>query len=395
MPFPGGHDFYLVTDGPLIRKMLVDDGAVFVKGRALQAAKRLLGDGLLTSEGAEHLARRRMIQPVFHSAMIDRYAGEMVAAAVTVSRRWRHGAEVDVNEQMMSFALDVVGRTIFDADVESEAPEIREVLDAGMQVFHRFLLPGADMLWRLPLPATRRFDAAKADIDAMIQRMIAERRGQPAGVGLLDHLLTLGLTDEQIRDEAITLMLAGHETTAQLLTWAWFLLARNPSAEDALVAELREVLGSRAATAADYPRLTYTQAVVRETLRIYPPVWALARIPQSEYLLGDVTVPAGTTIITSQWVVQHSAQYWPDPMEFRPERWLDGSTPPPGASYPFAMGGRMCIGERFAMLEAVLALATLARDWHVEPLSAEAELDPRFTLRPKGGMQAALRHRPE
>ena len=264
-----------------------------------------------------------------------------------------------------------------------------------MQVFHRFLLPGADMLWRLPLPATRRFDAAKADIDAMIERMIAERRGQPAGVGLLDHLLTLGLTDEQIRDEAITLMLAGHETTAQLLTWAWFLLARNPSAEDALVAELREVLGSRAATAADYPRLTYTQAVVRETLRIYPPVWALARIPQSEYLLGDVTVPAGTTIITSQWVVQHSAQYWPDPMEFRPERWLDGSTPPPGASYPFAMGGRMCIGERFAMLEAVLALATLARDWHVEPLSAEAELDPRFTLRPKGGMQAALRHRPE
>ena len=218
--------------------------------------------------------------------MIDRYAGEMVAAADTVSRRWRHGAEVDVNEQMMSFALDVVGRTIFDADVESEAPEIREVLDAGMQVFHRFLLPGADMLWRLPLPATRRFDAAKADIDAMIERMIAERRGQPAGVGLLDHLLTLGLTDEQIRDEAITLMLAGHETTAQLLTWAWFLLARNPSAEDALVAELREVLGSRAATAADYPRLTYTQAVVRETLRIYPPVWALGADPAER-------VPAG------------------------------------------------------------------------------------------------------
>ncbi len=391
VPFPGGHDFYLVSDGPLIRRMLVDDGAVFVKGRALQAAKRLLGEGLLTSEGAEHLQRRRLIQPIFHSAMIDRYGGEMVAAADTVSARWRHGAEVDVNEEMMAFALDVVGRTIFDADVESEAPEIRAVLDAGMRVFHRFLMPGAETLWRLPLPATRRFDAAKADIDAMVARMIAERRGRPEGIGLLDHLLALGLTDEQIRDEAITLMLAGHETTAQLLTWAWFVLARNPVAEDALVAELRAVLGDRPATAADYPRLEYTQAVVRETLRMYPPVWALARIPQTDYELGDVTVPAGTTILTSQWVVQHGPG-WGDPMAVRPERWLDGSVPEPGTSFPFAMGGRMCIGERFAMLEAVLALATLARDWHVEPLT-EPELDPRFTLRPKGGLPAALRRR--
>jgi cytochrome P450 len=400
VPFPGGHDFYLVTDGALIRRMLVDDQSLFTKGRALQAAKRLLGEGLLTSEGEEHLTRRRLIQPIFHSTMIDRYGLAMVAAADGVAGRWRHGAEVDINEQMMGFALAVVGRTIFDADVESEAPEIRAVLDSGMRVFHRFLLPGADLLWRVPLPATRRFNAAKADVDRMITRMIADRRGATDGVGLLDHLLALRdedgrrvLTDEQIRDEAITLMLAGHETTAQALTWAWYLLARNPGVEHELVAELRTVLGDRPATAADYPRLEYTQAVVRESLRLYPPVWALARIAQADYVLGDVTVPGGSTIVTSQWVVQHAGEHWSDPLAFRPQRWLDGSASAPGTSFPFAMGGRMCIGERFAMLEAVLALATFARDWHVEPLVAEPQLDPRFTLRPRGGMPAALRRR--
>ena len=400
VPFPGGHDFFLVTDGALVRKMLVDDQSRFTKGRALQAAKRLLGDGLLTSEGGEHLTRRRLIQPIFHSAMIDRYGQAMVEAAATTGSRWRHGAEVDVNEEMMGFALAVVGRTIFDADVESEAPEIRAVLDSGMRVFHRFLLPGADLLWRLPLPATRRFNSAKADVDRMITRMIGERRDIPDGTGVLDHLLALRdedgqpvLSDEQIRDEAITLMLAGHETTAQALTWSWYLLARNPAVEDELVTELRTVLGDRPATAADYPRLEYTQAVVRESLRLYPPVWALARIAEDDYALGEFTVPAGSTIVTSQWVVQRSSEYWSDPLSFRPQRWLDGSTPPAGTSFPFAMGGRMCIGERFAMLEAVLALATLARDWHVEPLAAEPQLDPRFTLRPRGGMPAALRRR--
>lgn len=390
--FPGRHDFYLVSDRVLIRRMLVDDDAVFVKGRALQAARRLLGDGLLTSEGADHLTRRRLIQPIFHSTMIDDYGQAMVDAAEKVSSGWRHGVEIDLNAEMMTYTLDVVGRTIFDADVESEAPEIRSVLDAGMRVFHRFLLPGADLLWRLPLPATRRFNSAKAGVDLMIMQMITERRRWSGGAGLLDHLLELGLTDEQIRDEAITLMLAGHETTAQALTWTWFLLARNPRAEDRLVDELRGVLGERRATSADYSQLRYTQAVVREALRLYPPVWALARVATSDYQMGGVTVPAGTTIVTSQWVMQRSAETWSDPLAFRPERWLNGGALE-GATFPFAMGGRMCIGERFAMLEAVLATATLARKWHIEPLVAEPTLDPRFTLRPRRGLPVALRQR--
>ena len=401
--FPGRHSFHFVTDATLIRRVLVDDQALFVKGRALRATRRLLGDGLLTSEGADHLRRRRLIQPIFHSSMIDRYGDEMVSAAERTSARWRDRGAVDVNEEMMRLALDVVGRTIFAADVESGAPEIREVLEAGMRVFHRFLLPGADLLWRLPLPATERFNTAKRDIDAMIARMITERRDRPAEPpGLLDHLLALRdedgrrlLTDEEIRDEAITLMLAGHETTAQALTWTWLLLAQNPHAAERMRTELRDVLAGERPASRDVANLEYTQAVFREALRLYPPVWALARIATEPYRLGGYDVPEGGTVITSQWVVQRRPEYFDQPAAFRPERWLDGAPAPgPGAYFPFAAGSRMCIGERFAMLEGVLILATLAREWDVVVSPVPPPIDPRFTLRPRGGLEAVTVARP-
>ena len=395
--FPGRHSFHFVTDPMLIRRVLVDDQAMFVKGRALRAARRLLGDGLLTSEGADHLRRRRLIQPIFHSTMIDRYGDEMVGAAERTSARWRDRGAVDINEEMMRLALDIVGRTIFATDVESGAPEIREVLEAGMRVFHRFLLPGAELLWRMPLPATKRFNDAKADIDAMIARMIAERRDRPADPpGLLDHLLALRdedgnrvLSDEEIRDEAITLMLAGHETTAQALTWTWLLLAQHPAVAERLREELRDVLAGERPTSRDVANLEYTQAVFKEALRLYPPVWALARIATEPYQLGDHLVPERGTVITSQWVVQRRPEHFDQPEAFRPERWLEGApAPPAGAYFPFAAGSRMCIGERFAMLEGVLILATLAREWDVVVSPVTPPIDPRFTLRPRGGLAA-------
>jgi cytochrome P450 len=399
VPFPGDHSFFFVTDGPLIRRILVDDHAVFVKGRALRAARRLLGDGLLTSEGPEHLTRRRRIQPLFGATPIEGYAPAMAAAAQTVSGRWADGARVDVNEAMMGLALDVVGRTIFDADVESEAPEIRAVLEAGMRVFHRFLLPGADLLWRLPLPATRRFDAAKRDVDRAIGEMLAARPTRPRG-GLLDHLLALRdedgarlLSDEQVRDEAITFVMAGHETTAQALTWAFHLLAANPAARAALEAEVDGVLAGRVPGAEDADRLPYTTAVFRESLRLYPPVWALARIATRPYALGPYRVPEGGTIVTSQWVVHRAPEHFADPLAFRPERWLDGLPPAPGTYFPFAAGPRLCIGERFAILEGVLVLAVLAGRWRVEPRTPSPAIDARFTLRPRGGLPATVRLR--
>jgi cytochrome P450 len=396
--FPGGHSFYFVSDAALVRRVLVEDNSAFVKGRALRAARRLLGDGLLTSEGDDHLRRRRMIQPVFRHEHIARYGDVMIAAAQDVAAGWEPGARIDVNREMTRVALRVVGRTIFAADVESEAPEIAAVLDAGMRVFHRFLLPGAELLWRLPLPATRRFNAAKRDIDGFLERLVREHSAALGGEDLVSVLAGLEdgeggrrLTDTEIRDEAITLMLAGHETTAQGLTWAWYLLAQNPAAADALRAELRGVLGDRPPAADDYERLPYTQAVFREALRLYPPVWALARIATRPYRLGPYHVPEGGTIVTSQWVVQRRADYFPDPLRFCPERWLDRPPPPPGAYFPFAAGPRMCIGERFAMLEGVLVLAAIARSWQVVPEVERPRLDARFTLRPHGGLPAQVR----
>ncbi len=397
VPFPRGHSFFFVSDPELIRRVLVDDHACFVKGRALQAARRLLGDGLLTSEGADHLRRRRLIQPIFHRRSIDRYGEAMVAAAEARIGGWRDGATLDVNREMTELALAIVGRTIFDADVASEAPEVRAVLEAGMRVFHRFLLPGSELLWRLPLPATRSFDAAKRDIDAYIEALIAARDTPPEHPGLLDHLLSLRgeddgrlLSDAEIRDEAITLMLAGHETTAQALTWTWYLLAANPRARDALHAELAAVLGGRAPEPADVDRLPYTGAVFREALRLYPPVWGLARIATAPYRLGPYRVPEGGTVIMSQWVVQRDPRHFRAPLAFRPERWLQDPAPAPGAYFPFAAGPRICIGERFALLEGTLLLATIAARWDVEPVGAAPRLDARFTLRPHDGLPARV-----
>jgi cytochrome P450 len=396
--FPGGHSFFFVSDAELIRKVLVDDNSAFVKGRALRAAKRLLGEGLLTSEGGDHLRRRRSIQPVFGHERIARYGDAMIDAAEHVSAGWADGAEIDINGEMTRVALRVVGRTIFDADVESEAPEIGEVLEAGMRVFHRFLLPGAELLWRLPLPATRRFNAAKRDIDAFLERLVAERAADGHGDdlvavlrGLRDESGRPALGDAEIRDEAITLMLAGHETTAQALTWTWYLLHRNPAAREALQAELAAQLGERPPAPDDFARLPYTQAVFRESLRLYPPVWALARIATRPYALGPYTVPEGGTIVMSQWVVQRTERYFPDPLRFVPERWIDGPAPPPGAYFPFAAGPRMCIGERFAMLEGTLVLAAIGRAWQVVPGGEEPRIDARFTLRPRGGLPATVR----
>jgi cytochrome P450 len=401
VPFPGGHDFVLLSDPDLIRGVLVEERSAFVKGRALQAARRLLGDGLLTSEGSDHRRRRRLIQPVFHSALIERYGAAMVDAAERSSGRLTAGAVVDVNAQMTRLALEIVGRTIFDADVEAEAPEIGRVLHAGMRVFHRFLLPGGELMWRLPLPATRRFFAARTAFDEAVYELIRERRQARPEPDLIDHLLALrsadgsrALSDAEIRDEAVTLLLAGHETTAQALTWTWHLLARNPAASARLAGELASALGDRPPEVADVPNLPYTTAVFRESLRLYPPVWALARIATRPVQLAGLSVPAGRTVVMSQWVVHRDPASFDQPQAFRPERWLNRFQPAPGSYFPFGAGSRICIGERFAMLEGTLVLAALARRWRLVPHAPAPRVDPRFTLRPHGGLPATVRRAP-
>lgn len=401
VPFPGGHAFYFLSRPDLIRRVLVDDHANFTKGRALRAGKRLLGEGLLTSEGADHLRRRRMLQPLFSRRRVDGYAPAFAAVAADTQAGWHDGQTVELNGEMMRLALAVVARTIFTADVETEAPEIREVMDAGMRVFHRFLLPGSELLWRLPLPATRRFNRAKQNVDAFVLETIANRRraGEP-GSDVLGLMLGAHrqageppLPDRALRDESITMILAGHETTAQALTWSWHLLAGHPQAHSRLCRELDDVLGGRTPGPGDLDALVYTRAVFLETLRLYPPVWALARIARGTYELDGWSLPAGATLIMSQWVMHRDRRWFDQPSRFRPERWLTQPQPPAGAFFPFGGGPRICIGERFAITEAVLALAAIGQRFAVVPHRPAPALDPRFTLRPRGGLTATVRRR--
>ncbi len=390
----------LLTDPELIREVLVTRQRAFAKGRALQVTRRVIGNGLLTNEGDIHLRQRRLMQPLFGHRRIGEYAETMVACADRVQARWRDGEELDAHEEMARLTLTIVGRTVFAADVEGEASEIGEALTVSLEAVNRLIYPWGPVLERLPLPSTRRFLRARERLDATIFRLIEQRRAAPGGGDLLSLLLAAqdaegGMSDEQVRDEAMTIFLAGHETTAVWLTWTWLLLARNPAAEARLHAELDEVLDGRLPTPDDLPALVYTERVLRESLRVYPPVWLLTRRALEDLELGGHRVPAGTSVLASQWLTHRDPRWWPDPLAFRPERWEeDGAARPSHAFFPFGAGTRVCIGEGFAWLEARLALATIASRWRLRPApGAEVGLHPRITLRPRGGLPVVAQAR--
>lgn len=383
--------------------MLVTQGRSFMKGRALQEAKRILGDGLLTSEGELHLRQRRLIQPLFHADRVAGFAAEMVNAAQRVSGRWRDGAQLDLAGQMTELTLAIVGRTLFAADVERDARDVGAALTVALEAFDRFLVPGAALLELLPLPSSRRFRSARRRLDTIIERLIDERLAGPGRHGdLLTMLLEArdeggggAMSRRQIRDEAMTILLAGHETTAQALSWTWYLLSQSPEAESRLHEELDRVLAGRPPGAADAQRLPYTRAVVTESMRLYPPAWSIARRALAELELGGYRITRRSIVVTSPWIVHRDERWFPEPGRFEPGRWLvDDPARPRFAYFPFGGGARICIGERFAWTEAILVLATLASRWRatlvpdhpVEPL-------PRITLRPRHGLRMVLHAR--
>ena len=309
----------------------------------------------------------------------------------------------DVALEMTRLTLAIVGPTLFDADVEAEADEIGAALTTALGLFGRSVaLPYFEILDRLPLPSNRRFVRAKARIDATIARLIAERRGAPAGRSdLLSLLLAArdtegdgrGVTDAQVRDEAITIFLAGHETTANALAWTWYLLAKNPDAEAKLHAELDAVLDDRPPAVADLPRLRYAEMVLAESMRLYPPAWIVGRRALEPYAIGGYAVPKRSIVVACQWVTHRDPRYFPDPERFDPERWTpEAKEARPKFSYfPFGGGPRVCIGEGFAWMEGVLVLAAIARRWRLR--LAEDRLvvpAPSITLRPKGGIRMRL-----
>lgn len=401
----GPQPVVLINNPDLIRDVLITHNKQFMKGEGLQRAKRLLGEGLLTSEGDFHLRQRRLAQPAFHRQRIAGYGSTMIEYSQRLSDSWQAGDERDISREMMRLTLAIAGKTLFDADVEAEADEIGDALSEAMEMFNYLTLPFFGILERLPLPVMKRFKAARQRLDETIYRMIRERRDRGEDRGdLLSMLMQArdvegdgsGMTDEQLRDEAMTIFLAGHETTANALTWTWYLLSQNPEAEAKLHTEIAEVLGERSATAEDFPRLKYAEMVFAEAMRMYPPAWLIGRRALNDYQLNGYHVPSRSIILMSQYVMHHNSKYFPEPDRFDPDRWTPEAREarPKFSYFPFGGGPRVCIGESFAWMEGVLVLATLAQKWRMRLAPGHAvELLPLVTLRPKHGMKMKLERR--
>lgn len=401
----GPQHLYLFSDPELIRDVLVTNQKNFTKSRGLERARRLLGNGLLTSEGEFHLRQRRLAQPAFHRQRIASYATTMTSYADRTRSSWRDGSTVDMHIEMMRLTLAIVAKTLFDADVDDEAAEIGEALTAAFHSFNFAILPFTELLEKLPLPHVRRFNAARDTLDRTIYRMIDERRKAKDDRGDLLSMLLLatdtegdgsGMDDLQLRDEALTIFLAGHETTANALTWTWYLLSRHPDVESRMHYEIDSALMGRDATFEDLPALPYTRMVLAESMRLYPPAWAIGRRAIEPFDARGYTVPARSVVLMSQYIVHRDARYFPDPERFDPERWTpEGQASRPKFSYfPFGGGTRVCIGEQFAWMEGILLVATLAQKWkmRLEP-GHPVDVQPLITLRPKYGMRMKLTRR--
>jgi len=402
----GARHIVLVSDPHYIRDILVKDNKNFIKSRGLQMlSRRLLGKGLLTSEGELHRRQRRLIQPVFHKQRIDAYSETMVDCTARRSTGYVDGAPLDMGEEMMKTALAIAAKTLFGADVDEEADEISDAMTEAMNIFDLLADPFVAITEKLPLPRNKRIKQARDRIDATVYRMIEERRASAEDRGDLLSLLLKAqdeddgtvMTDQQLRDEAITLFLAGHETTANAMTWTWYLLSQNPDAVEKLHEEVDRVLEGRLPALQDVPNLHYTRMVFAESMRLFPPAHSFGREALEQYKIGDYDVPKGATIIISPYLMHRHPRYWDNPEVFEPERWLPekAEARPKTVYIPFGGGPRTCIGEPFAWLEGVLVVATLARHWQFSLAQGHpVDVQPLVTLRPKHGMKMVAHRRP-
>jgi cytochrome P450 len=399
-----GMECFLLNKPEYIQDVLVTHHRNFVKGRGLERAKDFLGEGLLTSEGEFHLRQRRLMQPAFHRQRVAAYGATMAEHTVRMRDRWQNETTLDIDREMMRLTLSIAGKTLFDADVESEATEIGAALTTMMQGWPRLMSPLYQLLGKLPLPSNRLLREARERLDTTVLRMIAERRASGDDRGDLLSMLLMaqdeedgsGMSDKQVRDEAMTLFIAGHETTANALTWTWYLLSQHPEVEAKLHEELDVVLGDRLPGAEDTPRLSYTRQVFTESIRLYPPAWMIGRRALNDYDIAPYRIPANSMIFMSPYVTQHDARYFPNPEVFDPERW----TPEAQAArskfsyFPFGGGPRQCIGEAFAWMEGVLVIATIAQRWKLRLVPGHpVAMQPLVTLRPKHGMRMVVERR--
>ncbi|HEY8186582.1 MAG TPA: cytochrome P450 [Pyrinomonadaceae bacterium] len=377
----------------------------FIKSRNQRSAlfQRLVGNGLLTSEGEAWKRQRRLAQPAFHRHRINAYAETMVDYAQRTISTWQDGEVRDIHRYMMRLTLEIVVKTLFNADVSGDADKVGHVLARITKPF----AAQATVKWildnRLPTLTHRRFNRDAREIDSIVYRIINERRssGQDEG-DLLSMLLKAhdeeggDRNDKQLRDEVMTIFLAGHETSALTLSWAWYLMAQNPEIERKFHAELANVLGGRVPTMEDLPRLPYTEMIAKESLRLYPPAYALGREAVKECEIGGYRVPAGAQVFMFQWATQRDRRFFAHPEEFQPERWTEefSNSLPKYAYFPFGGGPRLCIGNYFAMMEIMLLLATIGQRFRFSlVLDHPVRLVPAMSLRPAGGIRVVVEKR--
>ena len=389
------HFFVVFVNHPdLVEKVLVSESRNYMKGRGLQANRELFGNGLLTSEGDSWLRQRRLMQPAFHRERIAAYADTMIEQGRRLAESWRGGETRDVHADLMRATLEIAATTLFGTSVsDSDAAQISGALNTLMSLNSspRRLFP---LLRALPTRANRSYTRAVRQLDKVVYALIARRRAELGenDTDLLSMLLTARdedgsrMTDLQLRDESVTLLLAGHETTALALSWTLYLLAQNPDVADQLAAEMDAVLAGRAPTLDDVPRLVFTAKILKESMRLYPPAWGVVRMCPAACSLGGYRIPKRASVILSQWVMHRDPRYFPEPTRFHPARWTDSFERdlPRFAYFPFGGGPRLCIGAAFATMEATLVLAILAQRFrfYVDP-TCEVVPQPSITLRPK------------
>jgi cytochrome P450 len=400
----GLYDAYLFNHPDLVDEVLRKQRENFIKHRFFwRHVTAIFGTGLLTSEGEFWLRQRRLAAPAFHPDRIANYGDVMVSYTDRLVDGWRDGETRNVHDDMMRVTMEIVSKTLFDADVESDADELGRAFEIVLrEIAVRFRRPFKIPDW-VPTPGNLRYRRGIRRLERLVFRILGERRADPHDRGdLLSMLMSArddegkAMSDGQLRDELVTLFLAGHETTAIALSWTWHLLSQHPLVKDRLVKELFDELDRRPATVGDLPRLPFADAVVKEAIRLYPPAYVLGREALADCEIGGWRIPAGATVFMSPWVMHRDPRWFGSPEKFLPERWLDGLAArlPRFAYMPFGGGPRVCIGDRFAMMEAVLILATVARRYRLERVSDDEIVPfPSITLRPQGGVWMKLSQR--
>ena len=403
-----GTPIVFLNDPAYIREVLVNQASAFVKERTVRRMKILLGEGLITSDDPIHMRQRKIVAPAFHRQRINAYADQIVACAATLRETWQPDQEIDIAAASMQLSLEIVARTLFNTEVTPEIRSINDEVNTIMGIYNFIVaFPRLNDFLHLPIPGIIKFRKAKAHLDAIVGRLIKEHReaGEDKG-DLLSMLLAstyeqasdsaapAGMSDEQIRDEVLTIFLAGYETVANGLTWTWYLLSQHREIEARLHAELDAVLGTggqrRLPTLADYSNLRYTEQVFAESMRLYPPAWAMGRMSTGPVTLGPYRIPPGAHFFFSQYIIGRDPQYFPDPLRFDPERFSPEAKAarPKFVYFPFGGGNRQCIGESFAWMEGVLSIATIAQRWRMNYLGTCAPVpQAKVTLRPRDPMK--------